>query len=68
MGLIARFGILYLHFLARDKLIFLLSDNAGSNKAASSGTSLNTKRLDEDTENLAREHSLTCQSITSGFT
>jgi putative transcription factor len=29
--------------------------NAGSNKAASSGTSLNTKRLDEDTENLAHE-------------
>lgn len=29
--------------------------NAGTNKAASSGTSLNTKRLDEDTENLAHE-------------
>jgi hypothetical protein len=68
MGLISRFDILYLHLLARDKLIFLLADNAGSNKAASSGTSLNTKRLDEDTENLARESSLTCQSITSGFT
>nr|ACF85446.1 unknown [Zea mays] len=27
--------------------------NAGMNKAASSGTSLNTKRLDDDTENLA---------------
>ncbi|KAL6644287.1 hypothetical protein ACP70R_015895 [Stipagrostis hirtigluma subsp. patula] len=27
--------------------------NAGTNKAASSGTSLNTKRLDDDTENLA---------------
>ncbi|XP_019082967.1 PREDICTED: uncharacterized protein LOC104700157 [Camelina sativa] len=26
--------------------------NAGTNKAASSGTSLNTKRLDDDTENL----------------
>ncbi|CAN6316626.1 unnamed protein product, partial [Urochloa humidicola] len=26
---------------------------AGTNKAASSGTSLNTKRLDDDTENLA---------------
>ncbi|XP_013655448.2 multiprotein-bridging factor 1b [Brassica napus] len=29
--------------------------NAGMNKAASSGTSLNTKRLDDDTENLAHE-------------
>ncbi|KAM3368963.1 hypothetical protein ACQJBY_017084 [Aegilops geniculata] len=29
--------------------------NAGTNKAASSGTSLNTKRLDDDTENLSRE-------------
>ncbi|XP_039815462.1 uncharacterized protein LOC120678372 isoform X3 [Panicum virgatum] len=28
--------------------------NAGSNEAASSGTSLDTKRLDDDTENLAR--------------
>uniref|UniRef100_N1R1S3 Multiprotein-bridging factor 1b n=1 Tax=Aegilops tauschii TaxID=37682 RepID=N1R1S3_AEGTA len=27
--------------------------NAGTNKAASSGTSLNTKRLDDDTENLS---------------
>ncbi|XP_028761786.1 multiprotein-bridging factor 1b-like isoform X1 [Neltuma alba] len=30
--------------------------NAGSNKPASSTTSLNTKKLDEDTENLAHEH------------
>ncbi|KAI4363866.1 hypothetical protein MLD38_020032 [Melastoma candidum] len=29
--------------------------NAGTNKAASSGTSLNTKKLDDDTENLAHE-------------
>jgi|UniRef100_A0ACD5VF05 putative transcription factor len=29
--------------------------NAGTNKASSSGTSLNTKRLDDDTENLAHE-------------
>ncbi|KAM0915255.1 hypothetical protein ACQ4PT_007117 [Festuca glaucescens] len=29
--------------------------NAGTNKAAHSGTSLNTKRLDDDTENLAHE-------------
>ncbi|CAG7865915.1 unnamed protein product [Brassica rapa] len=29
--------------------------NAGTNKAASSSTSLNTKRLDDDTENLARD-------------
>ncbi|KAK7342435.1 hypothetical protein VNO80_25387 [Phaseolus coccineus] len=29
--------------------------NAGTNKAASSSTSLNTKRLDEDTENLTHE-------------
>jgi len=33
-----------------------LTDNAGTNKAAASSTSLNTKRLDEDTENLAREY------------
>ncbi|KAF8659084.1 hypothetical protein HU200_058727 [Digitaria exilis] len=37
--------------------------NAGTNKAASSGTSLNTKRLDDDTENLAREHSLVADHI-----
>ncbi|XP_027910585.1 multiprotein-bridging factor 1a isoform X2 [Vigna unguiculata] len=30
-------------------------NNAGTNKAAASSTSLNTKRLDEDTENLAHE-------------
>ncbi|RWV97705.1 hypothetical protein BHE74_00014400 [Ensete ventricosum] len=29
--------------------------NAGSNKAASSSTSLNTRKLDEETENLSRE-------------
>uniref|UniRef100_A0ACD5VQ94 Uncharacterized protein n=1 Tax=Avena sativa TaxID=4498 RepID=A0ACD5VQ94_AVESA len=29
--------------------------NAGTNKASYSGTSLNTKRLDDDTENLAHE-------------
>ncbi|XP_051125812.1 multiprotein-bridging factor 1b-like [Andrographis paniculata] len=29
--------------------------NAGTNKAASSGTSLNTRKLDEDTENLAHD-------------
>lgn len=32
-----------------------IAATAGSNKAASSGTSLNTRKLDEDTENLARE-------------
>jgi len=30
---------------------------AGMNKASSSGTSLNTKRLNDDTENLTREQS-----------
>ncbi|KAI3457369.1 hypothetical protein Pfo_014032 [Paulownia fortunei] len=29
--------------------------NAGTNKAASSGTSLNTRKLDEDTENLTHD-------------
>lgn len=29
--------------------------NAGSNKASSSSTSLNTRKLDEETENLTRE-------------
>ncbi|RZC09477.1 Multiprotein-bridging factor 1a isoform C [Glycine soja] len=47
-----------------DKLFYLdglncdcsiVTDNAGTNKAASSGTSLNTKRLDDDTESLAHE-------------
>lgn len=33
----------------------MLADNAGTNKAASSSTSFNTKKLDEDSENLARE-------------
>jgi len=36
-------------------LLLLGLVNAGSNKAASSGTSLNTKKLDDDTENLSRE-------------
>ncbi|XP_060198297.1 multiprotein-bridging factor 1a-like [Lycium barbarum] len=39
-------------------LTFYLSSNAanaGSNKAASSSTSLNTRKLDEDTENLSHE-------------
>lgn len=34
----------------------LYADNAGTNKSASSSTSLNTKRLDDDTENLARKY------------
>ncbi|XP_057958565.1 multiprotein-bridging factor 1b isoform X2 [Malania oleifera] len=32
--------------------------NAGTNKAASSSTSLNTRKLDDDTENLARGSSV----------
>lgn len=32
--------------------------NAGSNRAASSSTSLNTRKLDEDTENLSRKFEL----------
>ena len=35
--------------------LLMNADNAGTNKAANSGTSFNTKRLDDDTENLARE-------------
>lgn len=35
--------------------LLMNADNAGTNKAAHSTTSLNTKRLDDDTENLARE-------------
>nr|AGV54522.1 multiprotein-bridging factor 1a-like protein [Phaseolus vulgaris] len=34
---------------------FLFADNAGTNKAASSSTSLNTKRLDDDTESLTHD-------------
>lgn len=37
------------------KLIFLIAATAGTNKAASSSTSLNTRKLDEETENLAHE-------------
>ncbi|CAI9754963.1 unnamed protein product [Fraxinus pennsylvanica] len=33
----------------------LKKSNAGTNRAASSSTSLNTRKLDEDTENLAHE-------------
>ncbi|KAL2483521.1 Multiprotein-bridging factor 1a [Forsythia ovata] len=33
----------------------LKKSNAGTNRAASSGTSLNTRKLDEDTENLTHE-------------
>ncbi|KAK4363986.1 hypothetical protein RND71_015344 [Anisodus tanguticus] len=36
-------------------LELLLGSNAGANKAASSSTSLNTRKLDEDTENLSHE-------------
>ncbi|GFZ05096.1 multiprotein bridging factor 1B [Actinidia rufa] len=39
--------------------------NAGANKAASSGTSLNTRKLDEETENLSREYmfNFTCYEV-----
>lgn len=43
-------------------------DNAGTNKAASSGTSLNTKRLDDDTENLARNSLYTLMIVIFDFT
>jgi len=33
----------------------LKKSNAGTNKAASSGTTLNTRKLDEETENLSHE-------------
>lgn len=36
--------------------IYFFSANAGMNKAASSSTSLNTRKLDEDTDNLTREY------------
>uniref|UniRef100_A0A3Q7J670 HTH cro/C1-type domain-containing protein n=1 Tax=Solanum lycopersicum TaxID=4081 RepID=A0A3Q7J670_SOLLC len=36
-------------------IIFVIPANAGSNRAASSSTSLNTRKLDEDTENLSHE-------------
>lgn len=55
------FPLFHLDWLLFIWLVILLivklfcTDNAGTNKAASSGTSLNTKRLDEDTENLTRE-------------
>lgn len=36
-------------------ILISLTAHAGTNKAASSSTSLNTRKLDEDTENLARK-------------
>lgn len=46
-----------LHSLTSFVTLFYLSfaATAGTNKAASSSTSLNTRKLDEETENLARE-------------
>mgnify|MGYP004720593241 CR=1 FL=1 len=44
-------NLLYMHSIA----LFCIAASAGTNKAASSSTSLNTRKLDEDTENLARE-------------
>lgn len=35
--------------------MFCAAAHAGTNKAASSSTSLNTRKLDEDTENLTRK-------------
>jgi hypothetical protein len=34
--------------------LLMIADNAGTNGAANNSTSLNTRRLDDDTENLAR--------------
>ncbi|PHT69631.1 Endothelial differentiation-related factor 1 -like protein [Capsicum annuum] len=38
-----------------SRYLFFNAANAGSNRAASSSTSLNTRKLDEDTENLSHE-------------
>lgn len=38
-----------------SRYLFFNAANAGSNRAASSSTSLNTRKLDEDTENLSRK-------------
>ena len=35
---------------------FSAAASAGTNRAASSSTSLNTRKLDEETENLTREY------------
>ena len=40
---------------SNDRICRLYADNAGSNKAATSATGLNTKRLDDETDVLARE-------------
>jgi hypothetical protein len=48
-----------------DCSIVVFTDNAATNKPASSSTSLNTKRLDEDTENLAREYCVCAYRYTS---
>ncbi|KAG2717677.1 hypothetical protein I3843_03G186800 [Carya illinoinensis] len=37
------------------KFILIFPATAGTNKAASSGTSLNTRKLDDETENLAHD-------------
>jgi hypothetical protein len=45
----------YIYIALTQMALLTNADNAGTNKAANSCTSLNTKRLDDDTENLARE-------------
>ena len=36
--------------------LYIVAATAGTNKAASSSTTLNTRKLDEETENLARKY------------
>lgn len=50
------FIYLFWMFDVNSHLFMFYSANAGSNKAASSSTSLNTRKLDDETENLAREY------------
>lgn len=42
-------------FMLFSIIICSSAANAGTNKAAKSGPTLNTRKLDDDTENLARE-------------
>lgn len=44
-----------LHLCCANCFLVLISAAAGTNKAASSSTSLNTRKLDDENENLARE-------------
>ena len=60
-------GSLFFWIIGAYPLCFPPTANAGANKAASSSTSLNTRKLDEETENLSREYMFNFNSSTYIF-